>query len=64
LQTPLIFRDLSRQIGLPTTLRDVGVLREKTSNLAAAATQDFSARTNPRAAEAAAFQNLYEESYG
>ena len=60
----VFFADLTRRIGLPTTLRAVGVTREKIAGLAVAATKDFSGRTNPRPADAAAYQQLYEESYG
>jgi alcohol dehydrogenase class IV len=60
----LFFRELGRRIGLPLTLRAVGVPREAIPSLAVAATADFSARTNPRAAEALDYQLLYEESHG
>lgn len=58
------FQDLSRKVGLPTTLREVGVRREEFVTLANAATEDYSSRTNPRDMDAAAYLKLYEESYG
>lgn len=60
----LFFRDLALRIGLPTTLREVGVPWDRLSGLAEAATRDFSTRSNPRTAGASDYQRLYEESYG
>ncbi|MGH7947410.1 MAG: iron-containing alcohol dehydrogenase [Opitutaceae bacterium] len=59
----LFFRALGQRIGLPATLKEVGVPREKLGRLAAAAAGDFAARTNPRPADVAAYRQLYEESY-
>ena len=59
----VFFHELGRRIGLPTTLREVGVPREIIPQLAAAATEDFSARTNPRPADVPDYQLLYKESY-
>jgi 4-hydroxybutyrate dehydrogenase len=58
------FHNFVVRIGLPATLRAVGVPRERLPALAAMATQDFSARTNPRPASAADYERLYAESYG
>lgn len=57
------FLQFVRRIGLPTGLRAVGLTRERIPALALAATADFSARTNPRPATTADYQQLYEESY-
>ena len=42
------FEKLNRQIGLPTTLREMGVTREDLAGIPAAAMQDHSTPSNPR----------------
>jgi 4-hydroxybutyrate dehydrogenase len=60
---PRFFQQLARRLGLPVNLKSVGLLREKIPALAEAAALDFSARTNPRPADAATYRQLYEEAY-
>lgn len=56
-------RDFTARLGLPVSLRQVGVPREALPRLAEAATLDFSARTNPRPASAADYLRLYHEAH-
>ncbi|HXQ81954.1 MAG TPA: iron-containing alcohol dehydrogenase [Opitutaceae bacterium] len=60
----LFFERLAGRIGLPSSLRAIGVAREELPALAEAAAMDFSARTNPRPADADAYLRLYQEAYG
>jgi len=56
-------RDLTTQIGLPTTLHAAGVPRAALAALAEDAALDFSGRTNPRPATARDYLQLYLESH-
>ncbi len=57
------FRDFAKRLDIPANLRATGVPIIELLNLATAAAADFSARTNPRPADAADYLRLYEESY-
>ena len=50
--------DMNRQIGLPATLRDMGVIKEDLAGIAEAAVEDHSSATNPRPVTIEACQEL------
>jgi alcohol dehydrogenase class IV len=61
---PDFFLQLAVKLSLPLTLKAIGVRQDTLPALAEAAALDLSSRTNPRPADRAAYQRLYEEAYG
>lgn len=57
------FHDLNRRLGLPRSLREMGVPGDALAGVAAAAVEDFSARTNPRPATQAEYVALLQEAF-
>lgn len=57
------FSDLVSSLGLPRTLREVGISKEMLPDLARAAEKDLASQTNPRPAAYSDYLALYEEAY-
>lgn len=58
------FEALTRRVGLPTTLGQMGVPRSILPQMAAMAMRDFSAQTNPRRAQESDYLLMLEEAFG
>jgi 4-hydroxybutyrate dehydrogenase len=58
------FDALLRRLGLPASLRELGVPHDQLPHLAMAAEQDYSSRTNPQSIDVAGYLELFEEAYG
>jgi alcohol dehydrogenase class IV len=58
---PELIENLNAEIGLPSRLRDLGVVWEDVAPLADFALQDHSSASNPRPVTAAACKQVYEE---
>jgi len=60
---PGVFEKLSSEIGLPSRLRDMGVMREDLDPLAEFALQDHSSPTNPRLVTQAVCKQMYDDAF-
>jgi alcohol dehydrogenase class IV len=58
-----VFGDLNSRLGLPVTLQDMGVVEDVLPAVAAAAAEDFSARTNPRPATEADYLAMLRQAF-
>lgn len=57
------FRRLNAQLGLPATLADMGVPRDRLAAIARSATEDHSSATNPRPASEVDYHAILEAAY-
>lgn len=57
------FARLNRRLGMPVSLRDMGVVRSILPDMARMAASDFSAQTNPRPASEADYLSMLEEAF-
>jgi alcohol dehydrogenase class IV len=58
---PKLIENLNAEIGLPSRLRDLGVVQEDVAPLAEFALEDHSSASNPRPVTAAVCKQVYEE---